>query len=93
VAQLGASDSVPAIFRMNVTTNSPYAKVPAVVFGCLHPGEIRLLLCPGGMESSWREVTVNVVPHDLRMPNSKVWIELDESADRVLSVWRRDEAT
>ena len=67
--------------------------VPATVFACLLPGELRILVCPsagladGGIP--WN-VAVDLIPPELRMPNTPLWIELDEQRD-IRRVWRRDE--
>lgn len=68
-------------------------KVPAVVFASLVRGECRLLLHPGsGFASGGAEydAPIEKIPMDLRMPNSKVWVELDEKMN-VVRVWRREE--
>lgn len=66
-------------------------RVPAVVFACLAPGEIRILLHPGvGLANGgtpW-DVPVCVIPPELRIPNTPLWIQLDESM-HVVRVWRR----
>ncbi|WP_143080815.1 hypothetical protein [Variovorax sp. YR750] len=67
-------------------------KVPAVVFGSLVKGEIRILLHPeNGLAASGapRDVPVARFPAGLHMPNTLLWVELDESMN-VARVWRRD---
>jgi hypothetical protein len=68
-------------------------RVPAVVFACLLPGELRLLVHPGaGLADGGAplNVPVGLVPVELRMPNTPLWLELDGQMN-VLRVWRRDE--
>jgi hypothetical protein len=68
-------------------------QIPAVVFACLRAGELRLLLCPGaGLADggSPMDVSVNLVPIDLRMPNTRLWVQFDENWN-VLRVWRRED--
>ncbi|WP_426390457.1 hypothetical protein [Variovorax sp. R-27] len=67
-------------------------KVPAVVFGSLTKGEIRILLHPGnGLAASGasRDVPAVKFPAGLHMPNTLLWVELDETMN-VTRVWRRD---
>jgi hypothetical protein len=67
-------------------------KVPAVVFGSLMKGEIRVLLHPGnGLAASGapRDVPAVKFPAGLHMPNTLLWVELDETMN-VIRVWRRD---
>jgi hypothetical protein len=68
-------------------------RVPAVVFASLVRGEFRLLLQPGsGLANGGAEyeVPAEKIPMDLRVPNSKVWVKLDQTMN-IIHVWRRDE--
>lgn len=68
-------------------------KVPATVFASLVRGELRLVLHAGaGLAQGGAEydVSIDKVPGDLRIPNSKVWVKLDGKLS-VVEVWRRDE--
>jgi len=68
-------------------------RVPATVFACLLPGELRITVCPGiGMLDGGApyDVQIDLVPHDLRMPNTPLWIQFDENLD-IVRVWRREE--
>jgi len=68
-------------------------RVPAVVFACLVPGEIRILLHPGvGLTDggAQRDVPVVKIPPESRMPNTRLWVQLDGNMN-VLSIWRREE--
>jgi hypothetical protein len=68
-------------------------RVPAVVFASLVRGEFRLLLHPGsGLANGGAEydVLTEKIPMDLRVPNSKVWVKLDETMN-IVQVWRRVE--
>jgi hypothetical protein len=67
-------------------------RVSAVVFACLIPGEIRIILHPGvGLADGGtpRDVPVEQIPFDLRMPNTPLWIQFDEDWN-ILRVWRRE---
>lgn len=68
-------------------------RVPAVVFACLLPGELRIVVQPGvGLADggiAWN-VPVELIPRELRMPNTPLWLKLDEQMN-ILQVWRRDE--
>jgi hypothetical protein len=68
-------------------------RVPAVVFACLIPGEFRILLCPGaGLAGGGapRDVPVNQIPFELRVPNMPIWVQLDDDMN-VVRIWRRVE--
>ena len=68
-------------------------QVPAVVFGCLLPREIRIVLHPGaGIADGGAplDVPVERIPLELRMPNTTLWIHFDEDWN-ILRVWRREE--
>lgn len=69
-------------------------RVPAVVFGCLRGGELRVTLLPGvGLAHGGapRDVPAALVPPDLWVPNTPVWVELDQTL-AAARVWRREEA-
>lgn len=68
-------------------------RIPAVVFACLIPGEFRIMLHPGvGLADggSPLDVPVDEIPFDLRVPNTPIWVQLDDSF-RIMRIWRRDE--
>jgi hypothetical protein len=68
-------------------------RVPAIVFACLIPGELRIILHPdfglahGGAP---RDVPMNHIPFELRMPNAPLWVQLDDDLN-IVRVWRREE--
>jgi len=68
-------------------------RVPAVVFACLVPGELRIIVHPkvgladGGVP--WN-VPIELIPFELRMPNTPLWLKLDKDMS-ILQVWRREE--
>jgi hypothetical protein len=65
--------------------------LPAEVFACLVPGEVRLVILPGvGLASGGAryDVPSEVVPVELRFPNTPLWVELSDDF-RVIRVWRR----
>ncbi|BBB59787.1 hypothetical protein UNDKW_1514 [Undibacterium sp. KW1] len=69
-----------------------YERVPAEVFACLLPGEIQLLLCPGvGLANGGARyhVPFEIVPPELRMPNTLLWVKLDDNMN-VVKVWKRE---
>lgn len=65
-------------------------RVPARVFACLRPGELRLFLWP---ENEFRgpevDVPIYLIPPSHRILNSQLWVRLDQSL-RVLEAWPRD---
>ena len=68
-------------------------RVPARVFACLRRGELKVLVHPGsGMLDGGVliDVPMHLVPFDLRMPNTDVWLKFDESM-KVVDVWRRQD--
>lgn len=68
-------------------------RVPAVVFACLLPGELRIMMLPGvGLADGGapRDVPIDLIPLELRMPNTPLWLKLDEQLN-ILRVWRREE--
>jgi hypothetical protein len=68
-------------------------QVPAVVFACLRPGELRIILHPGvGLAHGGapHDVPAALVPPDLWVPNTLLWVQLDDDL-RVVRVWRREE--
>jgi hypothetical protein len=73
--------------------HSPHERVQAVVFGCLIPGEIRLILTPGaGLADGGApaDIPAQAIPPDLRMPNTPLWVRFDDDWN-VVRVWRRQE--
>jgi|SRR5580704_7277435 hypothetical protein len=65
--------------------------VPATVVGCLLAGELRLLLWPSRTADKPgfpRDVPIDLVPPDLRMPNSTLWLDMD-SHGTILRVRQR----
>lgn len=68
---------------------SGYDKVPAVVFAHLFPGELRIILAPGyGMGGAPRDIPIELVPSQLRIPNTRIWVQLNSNRE-VVRVWRR----
>jgi len=66
-----------------------FEKVPAIVFGHLLPGELRVILAPGhGMGGATRDIPLELVPTPLRLPNTRIWVRLNEEFE-VVRVWRR----
>lgn len=66
--------------------------VPAIVFACLLPGELRIVLFPGvGMVDGGApyDVPAMLVPPDLRMPNTPIWVRFDDDLD-IIRIWRRE---
>lgn len=69
-------------------------RIPAEVFACLIPGEMRILLCPGvGLANGGapRDVAMDLIPFELRVPNARLWVQMDEELREVIRVWRRVE--
>jgi len=70
-----------------------FKRVPAVVFACLLPGELRIVLHPGaGMADGGipHNVAAALVPLELWVPNTPLWVELDDDFN-VVRVWHREE--
>ena len=64
------------------------------MFASLLAGEIRLLLLPGvGMAhgGAQYDVPLERVPPALRLPNTPLWVQLDQEFN-VVKVWRREVA-
>lgn len=69
-------------------------RIPAKVSASLLPGELTLLLHPGeglGDGGHPKVVPCDRIPLELRMPNTRLWIEVDEEWN-VLGAWERDSA-
>ncbi len=69
-------------------------RVPAVVFSCLLPGEIRIFIHPGdGFAGGGiaRDVPTKLIPADLRMPNTPLLLKIGYEDDEILRVWKREE--
>ena len=68
-------------------------KIPAEVFYSPRLGELRIILFPGNgfvNGGALRDISVQLVPWGLRMPNTRLWAQLDDAME-VVHVWRRDE--
>jgi hypothetical protein len=69
-------------------------RVAAIVFACLRPGELRIVLLPtrpcGLARGQERDIPLSLVPFALRMPNSPLWVQFDGDLN-VVRVWRRSE--
>jgi hypothetical protein len=69
-------------------------RVRAVVLGCVIPGELRIVLEPGvghvdgGVHSN---IATQIVPVELRMPNSCLWIDFDAERRAVRVLKRRED--
>jgi hypothetical protein len=69
-----------------------FDRVPAIVFACLLPGELRVTLHPGvGLADGGIpcNVPASLVQPELRMPNTLLWIQFDEERN-IVRVWRRE---
>jgi hypothetical protein len=67
-------------------------RVPAEVFACLLPGELRIVLLPGvGLAHGGapRDIPAALVPPELWVPNTPIWVQLDDAFD-IVRVWRRE---
>jgi hypothetical protein len=69
-------------------------KSPARVLACLRPGYLRVIVHPGvgladgGIQT---DVPMDLIPFDLRMPNSEFILVLDQLYRRYIGVERLDE--
>ena len=67
-------------------------QVPAVVFACMRPGELRIIVHPSaGLADGGapQDVPAALVPFDLWVPNTPLWVQLGDDM-RVIRVWRRE---
>jgi hypothetical protein len=67
---------------------------PATVFACLLPGELRIEFLhvdgnPYAVFGTHRDVSIGMVPSDLRMPNTSLWVQFNGKGD-IIRVWRRE---
>jgi hypothetical protein len=68
-------------------------RIPGEVFACLRTGELRITLSSGsGMAEGGapRDVPIELVPTELRLPNTKLWVQLNDAFE-VESVTERHE--
>lgn len=78
------------------SNSNPYDQVAATVFGCLRIGELQLTVFPGvGLANGGIPfaVPIEVVPFELRMPNTRLWIKIERSGIGCLDivhVWKRE---
>jgi hypothetical protein len=54
----------------------------------LTPGEIRVVLLPGRFHGETLDLPTSAVPFELRMPNTPLWVQVDDGGG-VVHVWRR----
>lgn len=73
---------------MSTKPDNTADKIPAEIFGSFHPGEIKINLHTAAGQVQTKDVPVQVVACELRMPNTKVWVSLDENGE-VVGVWDR----
>lgn len=69
-------------------------QVPAEVFASLIPNEIRILVHPGlGIASGGAryDLPIEAIPFELRVPNTAIWVQLDQKLN-VVRVWKRETA-
>jgi len=55
---------------------------------------MRIILLPGvGLANGGapRDIPMDLIPFDLRVPNARLWVQLHEHMREVFRVWRRDE--
>jgi len=71
-------------------------KVAAAVLGSLNNGKLSLIVRPiaeikTDRDHDWTiEVPLEMVPFDLRFPNTLLWIDYDDMESRLKRVWRRN---
>ncbi len=66
-----------------------HTRVPAEVFACLIPGELRLMVLPGvGLAHGGApfNVRTELVPRGCRLPNSLLWVTIDLARGEVTQV-------
>lgn len=73
---------------------SKYWRYPARVLGCLKNGEITVIVCAGigladgGIQT---KLSAQLIPVDLRMPNSEFDLLCDSDSGDFVKVLRKDE--
>jgi hypothetical protein len=69
-------------------------QVAAVVLACLIPRELRIVLLPtvlcGIARGAERDIPIDVVPFNLRMPNTPIWVKFDDELN-IVRVLERNE--
>ncbi len=71
-------------------------QIPAEVFGCLIPGELRIVVFPGNGHvnggAHW-DISSDLVPNELRIPNTRIWVEMakEKGVLYIVRVWRRND--
>jgi hypothetical protein len=69
-------------------------QVAAIVFACLIPRELRIVLLPtvlcGIARGEERDIPMDIVPFNLRMPNTPIWVKFDDELI-IVRVWERNE--
>jgi hypothetical protein len=66
--------------------------VPAEVVACFIPGELRIVIHPGcGLADGGvpRDIPLELVPQELQLPNTRLWVQLDDKM-KVIRVWKRN---
>lgn len=72
--------------------NENLLKAPAKVFACLQSGFIRVIVWPGvGMADGGipHDIPVELIPIDLRLPNSEFTLVLDRVTSRFVGIERK----
>lgn len=71
-------------------------RVPAEVFACLTLGEMRIMVLPGvGLANGgapW-DIPMSLVPFELRLPNTPIWVQFDDEMKSIVRVWQREAQT
>ena len=68
-------------------------RIPARVFACLRPGEFTIILLPGeGLADggSFRHIPAALLPPELRVPNTEIWVRMNENHE-ITKIWCRDD--
>ncbi|MDY6803728.1 MAG: hypothetical protein SXA11_07965 [Cyanobacteriota bacterium] len=69
-------------------------RVPARVLGCLRKNTITVIVLPGNgfVDGGFtREIPLEIVPFDLRMPNSEFYLLFDREKKNYIEVLRKSE--
>ena len=80
--------------EVNNVTRSTLSHIPARVLGCLKTGTLMVIVLPGyGLADGGilMEIAMEIVPFDLRMPNSEFDVVFDRSMKSIIQVLRKDE--
>ncbi|MEH2267521.1 MAG: hypothetical protein V7K68_03665 [Nostoc sp.] len=72
-------------------SSSFYVRVPTRVLGCLRSGEITIILFPGHGLVLTEPIQTNLIPENLRMPNSEFDVLFKHPGREMIRILHRKE--